>query len=230
MSFCQTADHLPTLSHPEEWSLTARSWPQLPLIPLHVPVRIDVKQFLGLSNYYRRFISNYAQIAEPLHRLFRKTAKSFNWTPECDASFNSLKSKLTSPPILVYPNFAYPFVVSTDASDTAIGGILSQLQGGQDRVIAYWSRQLTKAERNYSTIECEALAAVDAIKEFYPYLYGFSFTLVTDHNPLTSLKSIKDTGGRLARWLLFLQQFNFTVEYKQGTLDTLMWTHCHEDL
>jgi len=177
----------------------------------------EVKQFLGLSNYYRHFITNYAWIAEPLHRLLRKTTKSFNWTPECNASFNSLKSKLTSPPILAYPNFAEPFVVATDASDTAIGGVLSQLKGGQDQVIAYWSRQLTKAERNYSTIEREALAAVGAIKEFYPYLYGFSFTLVTDHNPLTSLKDIKDTGGRLARWLLFLQQFNFTVEYKQGS-------------
>ena len=87
----------------------------------------------------------------------------------------------------------------------------------QEKVIAYWSRQLTKAERNYSTIEREALAAVGAIKEFYPYLYGFSFKLVTDHNPLTSLKGLKDTGGRFARWLLFLQQFNFTVEYKKGS-------------
>ena len=175
----------------------------------------EVKQFMGLSNYYHRFISNYAHLAEPLHRLLRKSSnKTFNWTPECDAAFNGLKARLTSPPILAFPNFAEPFIVATDASDRAIGGVLSQ---GQDRVIAYWSRQLSKAERNYSTIEREALAAVGAIKEFYPYLYGFSFKLITDHNPLTSLKDIKDTGGRLARWLLFLQQFNFTVEYKKGT-------------
>ena len=76
---------------------------------------------------------------------------------------------------------------------------------------------MSKAERNYSTIEREALAAVGAIKDFYPYLYGFPFKLITDHNPLTSLKGIKDTGGRLARWLLFLQQFDFTVEYKKGS-------------
>ena len=78
----------------------------------------------------------------------------------------------------------------------AIGGILGQFQDGQERVICYWSRQLQKAERKYSTIEREALAAVSAVKEFYPYLYGFSFKLITDHNPLTSLKGLKDVGGR----------------------------------
>ena len=107
--------------------------------------------------------------------------------------------------------------MATDASDIAIGGVLSQIQDGCECVLAYWSRQLQKAERNYSTIELEALAVVGAVKEFYPYLYGFPFQLLTDHNPLTSLKSMKDTGGRLTRWLLFLQQFNFTVEYKKGT-------------
>ena len=80
-------------------------------------------------------------------------------------------------------------------------------------MIAYWSRQLSKAERNYSTVEREALAA---IKEFYPYLYGFPFKLIVDHNPLTALKELKDVGGRLARWAIFLQQFDFTVEYKPG--------------
>ena len=134
-------------------------------------------------------------------------------------------AKLTSPPILAYPHFTDPFIVSTDASDNAIGGVLSQLRDGHERVIAYWSRQLSKAEQNYSTIERETLAAVGAIKEFYPYLYGFPFKLITNHNPLTSLKGIKDTGGRLARWLLFLQQFNFIVQYKKGSrhsnVDTL---------
>lgn len=96
----------------------------------------EVKQFMGLSNYYHRFIPNYTQITEPLHRLLRKTAKGFNWTPECDASF-TLKSKLASPLILAYPNFTAPFLISTNASDTAIGGVLSQVQGGQDRIIAY---------------------------------------------------------------------------------------------
>ena len=177
----------------------------------------EVKQFMGISNYYRRFIPAYAHIAEPLHRLLRKSSKTFQWTEQCEASFNTLKSKLTTPPILAFPRFTDPFIVSTDASNRAIGGVLSQIQDGHERVIAYWSRQLTKAQRNYSTIEREALAIVGAVKEFYPYLYGFHFQLLTDHNPLTSLKTLKDTGGRITRWLLFLQQFDFTVAYKKGT-------------
>ena len=106
---------------------------------------------------------------------------------------------LITQPILAFPDFTMPFIVSTEASGTANGAMLSQVQGGTERVIAYWSRQLQKAERNYSTVEWEALAVVSAIKEFYPYLYGFSFTVVTDHNPLTHLKAIEDTGGRLTR-------------------------------
>ena len=123
---------------------------------------------------------------------------------------------LVKPPILAYPNFQQPFLLYTDASDFAMGAVLSQVQEGKERVICYWSRQLTKAERGYSTTEKEALAAVSAVKEFYPYLYGFPFKLITDHNPLTSLKGVKDVGGRLTRWMLFLQQFNFQFEYKPG--------------
>ena len=108
-----------------------------------------------------------------------------------------LKHLLTSAPILAYPDFSSPFVLYTDASDVAVGAVLSQICNGKEHVIAYSSHQLTKAERGYSTIEKEALAAVVAIKEFYPYLCGFKFELVTDHNPLTSLKALKDVGGRL---------------------------------
>jgi len=97
-----------------------------------------------------------------------------------------------SPPILAYPRFDVPFVVQTDASAHAVGGVLSQVQDGKERAIAYWSQQLKKFERNYSTIEREALAVVGAIKESYPYLYGFAFQLHTDHNPLVSLKTVKD--------------------------------------
>ena len=188
----------------------------------------ELRQFLGLANYYRRFVKNYSQIAEPLHQLTRKTAKGYQWTPSCQKAFVELKHRLTTPPILNYPDFSQEFILHTDASANALGGVLCQSHNGQERVICYWSRQLSKAEQNYSTIEREALAAVAAIKEFYPYLYGFSFTLITDHNPLTALKGLKDVGGRLARWMIFLQQFQMKIEYKPGKL-TLMQMHYHGD-
>ncbi|KAL5497311.1 hypothetical protein EMCRGX_G013768 [Ephydatia muelleri] len=183
------------------------------------PVPSDIKelrQFLGLSNYYRRFIEHYSDITEPLHKLTRKSGSSYQWTEQCDSAFRVLKQRLTTPPILAYPNFSNPFVLATDASGIALVGILSQTTDGKVQVIAYWSRQMNKAERRYSTIEREALAVVAAVKEFYPYLYGRPFTLLTDHNPLTSLQGLKDTGGRLTRWLLYLQQFDIKVLYRPG--------------
>ena len=176
----------------------------------------QLKEFLGLSNYYRRFVENYSQIAEPLYKLTRKTSNGFQWNAMCQQAFEDLRQKLTSPPVLAYPMFNLPFIVHTDASDGAIGAVLSQIQEGEEHVIAYWSRQLQKAERNYSTIEREALAVVAAVKDFYPYLYGFHFTLVTDHNPLTSLRGLDDVHGRLTRWMTFLQQFDFQFKYRPG--------------
>lgn len=175
----------------------------------------ELNQFLGLTNYYRRFVRDYAKIAAPLHKLRQKNVHFF-WNISCQEAFQELKQQLVSPPILAYPSFSDPFVLSTDASDGAIGGILSQVKDGKEHVIAYYSRQLQKAEREYSTIEKEALAVISLVKEFYPYLYGFHFKLVTDHNPLTALKGVKDYGGRLTRWMLFLMQFDYEMEYKPG--------------
>ena len=127
--------------------------------------------------------------------MLRGQKKSFEWGNLHQQAFDALKSKLTTSPILGYPDFTCSFVLHSDASDSAIGAVLSQFQKGQEIVISYWNRQLTKAEQNYSTIEQEALAVVGAVKNFYPYLYGFHFELVIDHNPLTTLKDLKDVGG-----------------------------------
>ena len=129
----------------------------------------ELRQFLGLSNYYRRFFEHYSGITEPLHKLTRKSGAGYQWTDECDNAFRVLKQRLTTP-----PNFSYPFILATDASGIALGGILSQTINGSEQVIAYWGRQMNKAERRYSKIEREALAVVAAVKEFYPYLYGRS--------------------------------------------------------
>ena len=96
-----------------------------------------------------------------------------------------------SSPILSYPDISLPFIISADASDAAVGAVLSQVKDGRECIVAYWSHQLQKVECNCSTTEREVLAIVSAIKEFYPYLYRFRFTLVTDHNPLTTLKGVK---------------------------------------
>ena len=176
----------------------------------------QLREFLGLSNYYRRFVKNYSQIAEPLYKLTKKNTKGFQWDAACQQAFDDLKQRLTSPPILTYPVFTLPFIVHADASERAIGGVLSQVQEGEERVIGYWSRQLNKAERNYSTVEREALAVVAAVKEFYPYLYGFHFTLVTDHNPLTSLKGLNDVHGRLTRWIPSYNSLTFSLSIGPG--------------
>ena len=165
----------------------------------------DLRTFLGLANYYRKFVEGYAKLADPLYRLTKKTANGFLWTASCERAFETLKQRLTSPPILAYPKFDCEFTLTTDASEVAMGAVLSQVQDGKEKVVAYWSQQLDKSQRSYSTIEREALAVVAAVKEFYPYLYGFHFSIVTDHNPLTSLNWLRDVGVRLTRWILFLQ-------------------------
>ena len=151
----------------------------------------------------------------PLNKLTRKHVHIL-WDSECDIAFSTLKSALISAPILAYPDFSIPFELHTDASSTGIGFALCQIQGGRNRAIAYGGRNLNPAERNYSTTEREALAVVEGIKKFRNYLYGHKFTIYTDHNALRWLMSIKDPNGRLARWALFIQQYDFTIVYKAG--------------
>ena len=131
----------------------------------------QVKQFLGLAGYYRRFINNFAQIATPLTTLLRKHVP-YNWMQTCQEAFDTLKVCLTNPPILAFPDFTQPFDLYTDASGDAIGMILGQQQHGEDRVIAYSGRTLTKPEKNYTVTELEALAVIEGVKHFDCYLLG----------------------------------------------------------
>ena len=165
---------------------------------------------MGLANYYRRFVRGFAAIAKPLHRLTeRKT--HFKWTTECQQAFETLQSKLTTPPILVYPNFSKEFVLDTDASDSGIGAVLSQLGDDGKHVIAYGSRPLTKTERKYCVTHRELLAVIVFTKHFRPYLLGRHFTLRTDHGSLQWLYSFHEPEGQLAHWLELLQELNFTI-------------------
>ncbi|KAL6417636.1 hypothetical protein ACFW04_012606 [Cataglyphis niger] len=175
----------------------------------------NIKQFLGLAGYYRRFIPNFSKTARPLTNLLKKE-EPFDWTDEQESAFVQLREALCTEPILQYPDFTKPFVVTTDASGYAIGGILSQGSIDKDLPIAYTSRLLNTAEKNYSTIEKELLAIVYCVNYFRPYLYGRRFELVTDHKPLVWLHSVKDPTSRLVRWRLKLAEYEYEVKYKAG--------------
>ncbi|KAK3100349.1 hypothetical protein FSP39_018534 [Pinctada imbricata] len=177
-----------------------------------------VRSFLGMCNYYRKFIKNYSKIAAPLSRLLCKDSK-FRWTDECTTAFNTLKAALTSAPILAYPDFSRPFVLSTDASEEAIGYILGQVDPNTnlEHVIAYGGRSLHAAEKRWHINEKEGLALIDAIKTFKPYLSNAKFTVYTDNITVRWLNNNKDASGRLGRWSLFLQSYNFDIVHRAGS-------------
>ena len=160
-----------------------------------------MQQFLGLANYYRRFIQDFATKAKPLHQLTEKRSQ-FEWSSQYQEAFEHLKRCLTSAPILVLPDWSKPFIVDTDASDSGIGVVLSQLDdNGVESVVCYASRFLSKAERNYCVTCKELLAVVTFLEYFRQYLLGHCFTVRTDHGALTWLHNFKEPQGQLARWL-----------------------------
>ncbi|BHF73008.1 hypothetical protein SprV_0401608100 [Sparganum proliferum] len=179
----------------------------------------EVRSFLGLASYYRRFIKDYAQIAGPLHKLTQKDVK-FKWTADCTNSFQTLKDKLCSTPILVFPdvsNDAGKFILDTDASDTAIGAVLSQQQSdGTERVIQYLSRSLTKAERRYCVTRKEMLALTHFVEECRPYLQYRPFVVRTDQSALTWLRNFKNPEGQVARWQEKLAEYDFECVFRPG--------------
>ena len=185
------------------------------------PTPCDVKgvrSFLGIASYYRKFIPNFSSIAHPLTRLTEKDVK-FQWSDEETRSFDSLKKNLISSPILTYPTDKDKYVVDTDASNYGIGAVLSQVQNGVERVIAYASKSLTKSQRRYCTTKRELLAVVHFVSvTFRHYLIGEPFTIRTDHSSLTWLTGFKDADGMLARWLTMLAPFIYTIEHRKGDL------------
>ncbi|UYV77704.1 hypothetical protein LAZ67_15001993 [Cordylochernes scorpioides] len=175
----------------------------------------EVQSFLGMCSYYRKFIKDFSKIADPLTNLIKKSV-SFIWTERQEEAFQTLKTALLSPPILGHFNPNAPTYVHTDASNIGIGATLVQDIGGEEKVISYLSRTLSKAEQNYSTTEKECLAVVWSMSKLRPYLYGRHFKIVTDHHALCWLKNLKDPTGRLARWALKIQEYDFDIIHKSG--------------
>lgn len=178
-----------------------------------------IKQFLGLAGYYRRFIENFSGISKPLTNLLKKGVP-FKWTDAQRKSFDTLREALCKEPILQFPDFTKPFNITTDASNYAIGGVLSQGEIGKDKPIAYASRTLNKHELNYSVIEKECLAIIYCVNHFRPYIYGRQFNLLTDHQPLVWLHSVKDPANRLVHWRLSLGNYEYKIQYKPGRVNS----------
>ena len=179
----------------------------------------ELRAFLGLASYYRRFIKDFSKISSPLYKLTEKETL-YQWSDERQRIFDVLKEKLTTAPILIYPNFDQPFTLYTDASQIGLGAVLSQKgDDGKEHVIVYASRSLNPAEKNYSTTEQECLAIVWAVKYFKHYIFGSKFTIVTDHSALQWLlnsDSKVTENKRIMRWRLTLQEYSYEVKYRKG--------------
>jgi hypothetical protein len=180
----------------------------------------EVRSFLGLANYYRKFVKGFSGIAAALTALLHKD-KPFKWDHEEKDAFNRLKQQLTEAPVLLLPDPTKSFVVTTDASDFAIGAVLSQNQGRGEQPIAYESRKMSPAELNYPVHEKELLAIVHALRTWRTYLEGQKFTIVTDHASLEYIKSQSHLSRRQARWLETLQAMDFDVRYQPGKMNVV---------
>lgn len=175
----------------------------------------DVQSFLGLCNYYRKFVKDFSIIAKPLYNLTKKGV-DFIWDAKSQNTFEILKSKLISAPVLAHFQPNEPTELRVDASKQGIGAVLLQKLNGDLHPVAYISRGLTEAEKNYSVTEQECLGILWSSTYLRQFIYGKPVKIVTDHSALCWLKHIRDATGRLARWSIKLQDYDYTVQHKNG--------------
>ena len=169
--------------------------------------------------YYRKFIKDFAQISRQLDAL--RKAEKFEWTPEADAAFEELRQKLTKEDILVYPKFDHPFLVTCDASGTALGGVVSQLDDqGRERPVTFCSRALKGAEKNYSALDREALAIHFIVSRNRYFLLGYPIKIMSDHQPLKYIFNQSDLNARQSRWVEELLEYQIVgFEYVPGRVN-----------
>ena len=175
----------------------------------------DVQKCLGLFNFFRRFIKDFAERSKPLYNLIKQDVE-WNWNDECKAAYKYFVVCITSEPAMRQPVIGKPFIVYSDGSKHAIGGVLAQIIDGVEYIIEYASRLLKGAELNYGISDIECLAVVFLIKKWHHFLYGVHFDLYTDHKALLTLMQIKNYQGRLGRQALYLQMYEFTIKFIPG--------------
>lgn len=175
-----------------------------------------IARFIGMVGYYAKFIPEYAKIAAPLNELRKKNVK-FYWSKECDVAFKKLKESIASPPVLRMANFNEEFILQTDASRNAIAAVLMQKADGILQPVSYASRKLSQAEQKYSIYELEGLAVVFGFEKFNLYLAHRKFILQTDNSALSWVLNHPKQVGKIARWILKIQDFKFDVEHIRGT-------------
>ncbi len=193
-----------------------KEWPK--------PMKLsDLRSFMGLLQFFRRFSKNFSQLAIPLTNLTKKGEGIGNWDMKFDQAFESLKSAISSSPILISPNWTKPFPGHVDASNNAMGGMLTQLdEEGKDRAIAFFSKKLSPAEQNYSTNDRELLGLVYFLQRFRCYLEGSESKILTDNQVLKSLFSKHELSRREARWLETLGNFGiFLINLNPGKIHVL---------
>ena len=180
----------------------------------------DIRRFIGMAGYYRRFVDRFSEISAPLTDLIKSKGK-ISWSEKADQAFRDLKSRLVSAPILATPKWNEKFTIHADASDFAVGAVITQGEGEKEKPVAFMSKKLVGAQKHYTTTEKECLAILTAIEHFRGYIEGTSFNVITDHAALTWLNSLKIKSGRLARWIARLSCFDFEPKHKKGKLHVI---------
>ncbi len=179
--------------------------------------KTQIRSFLGMAGWYRRFVPNFSARVASLTDLIRKSCPNqVCWTNEAKDAFQDIKTALCKDPVLYCPNFEEPFVLQTDASDSGIGAVLLQGESDSRHPVAYISRKLHAREVRYCTVEKECLAVKWALDTFKYYLLGREFTLETDHRPLQWMDRMRDTNARITRWYLSIQPYKFTIQHVPG--------------
>ena len=179
----------------------------------------EVRSFLGLAGYYRRYVKNFAAIVGPLHALTRKDTV-FHWGPDCQDAFDCLKTLLTTSPITAFPDLSLPFRLYTDASSAGLGTILAQVREGMERIVCCSSHSLNQTEKAYPATKLECLAIFWAVAKFRPYLMSMTFEVYTDHYALQRLKMMRTGSALLHRWSAALGEYDFTVKHRPGKSQT----------